>query len=69
MASGSSDINYFPENQMTTFSALWTFWKHNVCFNVWGATLQFFCSGSRNTNFTSSSNNIHVIQLCANKKL
>jgi len=27
MASGSSNINYFSENQLTTFSALWTFWK------------------------------------------
>jgi len=31
MASGSSIINSFPENQLTTFSALWTFWKHEHC--------------------------------------
>ena len=30
MVSGSSNINYFPENQLTTFSALLTFWKHQV---------------------------------------
>jgi len=32
MASDSSNINYFPENQLTTFSALWTFWTHEVVF-------------------------------------
>jgi len=31
MASGSSNINYFPENQLNTSSALWTFWKHEHC--------------------------------------
>jgi len=25
------------------------------CFKVWGATLQFFCSGSRNSSCTSST--------------
>jgi len=72
MASGSSNINYFPENQLTTLILVHFEHSENTksCFNACcDLRLQTFCSGSRrNSNFTSSSNNIHVIQLYANKK-